>query len=548
MSTVLRYLLGTACLGAGGLSAFGAGAAALGHVATGDPVVSLPVIALGGVSAALMGLSADMFGWVKRGSETAPMTLARSVWATRDRLQKILRRLGNGGEGIYLGLFRDEKGTDELRYDGTKHVLVFGAPGANKSMGIAVPNLAHLGRSMIVLDVKGQLSAIALRRRAKLGKVIVLNPFGIFIEALPYLESAGWNPMLQLDPNSFDFEDGARCLADALIEKGDGQGNSRFFDEGGLNILTAFIMWERLKHGDAAHLSNVRKMLCEPTVYVERTKTPKSGFLHTVMDMTRSGNLSLVNIGSRLLTRLTDENAKTTSVEDVTETVLTQTRLLDTPAMFDDLSSGGAIDFGAFHREVVTVFVIIPADQLDGPCVKWLRMFVNMALHQLYKSPRPTKGRLPPVLFMLDEFANLGRLAEISRALTISRDYGIQLMMFLHHIGQLKKHYPHDDWLGFFTGSGAITAFRTGDAETPDYLCKLYGTREEYVPTLNPTGGTSTTLQAVPLIRPEDVGRLGHGETISLIEPCAMPIKGNAPVYPKTPYASGLDPNPYYGG
>jgi type IV secretion system protein VirD4 len=378
--------------------------------------------------------------------------------------------------------------------------------------------------------------------------VIVINPFGLFLDSLPRLESVGWNPMLQLDPESSDFEDGARCIASAWAEKSaDGSGNSRFFELSADNLSTALIMWERISKRDAARLYNIRSILSEPTIYDETTKTPKSGFLHTLFEMSTCKYPAVVNIARRLLSRLTDRNSQSTAAQDVIDTVLANTRFLDNPAIRDDMDIGGAIDFASLRRKITTIYFALPPDQLEGECAKYLRIFVNLALQQLYKNPRPIEPTLPPVLFMLDEFANLGKLSEITRALTISRDYGVQLAMFCHHIGQLRANYP-DVWPSFFTGSGAITTFRTGDAETPEYLCKLYGNREEQVTTENLDGGMSNTPHDVPLIRPEDVGRLGRGETISLIEPCPMPIKAAAPVYSKTPYGARLDPNPYYRG
>jgi type IV secretion system protein VirD4 len=76
------------------------------------------------------------------------------------------------------------------------------------------------------------------------------------------------------------------------------------------------------------------------------------------------------------------------------------------------MAHGGAIDFGALHREIVTIFLILPVHELTAQA-KWLRMFVNLALRGLYKSPPTSGATLPPVLFMLDEFANLGRLGEV---------------------------------------------------------------------------------------------------------------------------------------
>jgi hypothetical protein len=53
-------------------------------------------------------------------------------------------------------------------------------------------------------------------------------------------------------------------------------------------------------------------------------------------------------------------------------------------------------------------------------------------------------------------------------------------------------------------------------ADKPDLLVKLFGQREELIPTLNPQGGMSNTPHAIPLIRPEDIGRLSKGEAISI--------------------------------
>ena len=83
--------------------------------------------------------------------------------------------------------------------------------------------------------------------------------------------------------------------------------------------------------------------------------------------------------------------------------------------------------------------------------------------------------------------------------------------------------------------------------ETAEQLAKIYGNTEKSVPTQTATG-VSNTPHAIPLIRPEDINRLAHGRTISIIEPCNMPIESSAPVYPKTDYGQGLDPNPYFHG
>ncbi len=482
--------------------------------------------------------------------------IAMSKWATRADIERAdidektprdmpesMSEVEAGKEGVYLGFFADAGGAITLRYKGGKHLLSFGTPGANKSTGLVVPNLSHLPRSIIVIDPKGELAAITARKRATMGRVIVLNPFDLFASRLPHLASAGWNPLLQLDPESHDFEGDAFCVANALIDKAGGGGNSKFFENSAENLAAALVMWERFSRGDKASLRNIRADVSAPNS-PDKDGQPAGGFLFTLRQMRDSKHAAIRTAGGRLYARLTDTKSQANSAQDVIDTFMTSTRFLDDPRIGADMWQGGAIPFGALHREITTIYLILPAHELLAQA-KWLRLFVSLALRELYKNP-PSNPTLPPVLLMLDEFGNLGWLSEIENALNLSRGYRIQLWMFLQNLAQLKGNYK-DKWESFFTGAGAVTSFNTGDTETAEHLAKMYGNREELIATQTATG-LSNTPHAIPLIRPEDIGRLERGETINLVEPCKMPVKGSAPVYTQTRFNEGLDPNPYFHG
>jgi len=496
--------------------------------------------------------------------EAPKQGIALSIWATRRHVDAYnigeTANAETADQGLYLGSFAGEGEPLRLRYKGEKHLLVFGPPGSSKSMGLAVPNIALLPRSMIVIDPKGQLAAITERSRAELGRTIVLNPFGVFADQWPHMESAGWNPLLQLDPKSHDFAGDAVCIADALIDRAaGGGGNSVFFENSAENLLTALIMWEcftksgkpglpviwqQYMRTDKPSLRAIREELGRPTLY-DQKKQPVSGLLHTLKCMAECDNYAIRTTGGRLYSRLTDENSKATSVQDVIETVLSGTRFLDDPRIGYDMAHGGAIDFGALHHEMTTIYLILPVHELQAQA-KWLRMFVSLALRGLYKNPPTSGATLPPVLFILDEFANLGRLQEIIKALGAARDYSIQLFMVLQSLSQLKAHYEKE-WPLFFAGSGAVAAFASRDFETAEQLSKLCGNREERVQTETNSGGT-VTPQSIPLARPEDLMRLERGQTVNFIEPCPWPVVARAPVYAQLDFCEDLAPNPYYRG
>jgi hypothetical protein len=55
--------------------------------------------------------------------------------------------------------------------------------------------------------------------------------------------------------------------AEALIDKGDGGGNSKFFENSAENPAVALIMWERFSKRDNASLRNLRALVSAPTMF-----------------------------------------------------------------------------------------------------------------------------------------------------------------------------------------------------------------------------------------------------------------------------------------
>lgn len=65
--------------------------------------------------------------------------------------------------------------------------------------------------------------------------------------------------------------------------------------------------------------------------------------------------------------------------------------------------------FAGLNEGVSTVFLCLPPDRLDAYS-RWLRLLVAQALTDMARSPvKPAR----PVLFLLDEFAALGRLEHV---------------------------------------------------------------------------------------------------------------------------------------
>ena len=440
----------------------------------------------------------------------------------------------------YLGkLFEDGREHEHLRYPGERNLLTIGPPGSGKGMALIVPNLAHLERSILVIDPKGQAAAITARRRSKLGRVVMLNPFALFTRERPWLTSHGFNPLLGLDPRSQSFITEATSIAAALIEV-DPRSREPHWSQSAQDLLCALIMWECLtaaRDGRVPTLSRVRDLLTEPLV-----RTPDGdavGFLKTIFEIRDSGFTPAVRKISRFA-------SATNEMQGIISTAITQTSFLDLPEFEADLAKPSDFRFADMKEEIVTVYLILPTAELDNGS-KWLRLLVVRALSELLRTPRhQTK---PPVLFVLDEFAQLGNLPPVRSAMNTTRDYGVQIWPILQSLVQLKSIYG-DSWETLFGTCGAVTAYAPRDYTTAKYLSDMCGQKTAVLASESRSAhgaessrGFQTT--GFPVYRPEDLMTFPPNMLLCLAEGLPGPVECVARGYWETPFGQGLDSNPY---
>lgn len=79
-----------------------------------------------------------------------------------------------------------------------------------------------------------------------------------------------------------------------------------------------------------------------------------------------------------------------------------------------------------------------------------------------------------PVLFLFDEFAALGRLQPVERAMGLMAGYGLQLWPILQDIHQLRSLYKTSAGT-FLSNAGVLQAFGVNDYDTADMLSKTMG-------------------------------------------------------------------------
>ncbi|MBI3657340.1 MAG: type IV secretory system conjugative DNA transfer family protein [Acidobacteria bacterium] len=456
--------------------------------------------------------------------------------------------------GIPLGYYFDKRrppGQEwrHLAYSDDRHVVTIAPTRTGKGTTVIMPTLLAHDASCFVTDPKGELAAVTARQRQRLGhQVFILNPFGVLQQefaARGFPASHRFNPLALLDPASPSFVAAVARLGEALVQT---EGNDPHWSNAARDLVTAFIM-HICTEGKERTLSRVRQLLAAPW----------HEFQSTLADMYLSDFPPLKQRAGRFLVP-----DPTTEIQGVIATAITQTSFLDDPAIAACLD-GDDFHFIDLKRQKITVYLVLAAKDIP-PYAKWLRLLLTAALDELMATEE--KGH-KPVLFLLDEFANLGHLAVVETAMALAAGYGLQMWPIVQDINQLKATYS-DRWETFLANAGVTQYFTPNDMTTAEYLSRRCGhttvevqsTGHREVSSREAEEGltgrsVSINRQQRPLRFPEDFYDMDNDQQLifyaglkSPIPAARFPYFAKAEEVPQgvTTYTGLYDINPYHRG
>jgi len=415
-----------------------------------------------------------------------------------------------GNKGIRLGYYKAPEDCGEgwgqiIRYSGDAHLITVAPTGSGKGRDVLVGALLEYEGSCIVIDPKGQLAAITGAQRARMGqKVIVLNPLP---KELPMDlgPSAKYNPMAYLDPNSDAFGPSCEAIADSIVMHEDGP-NSHFSDSA--RQLIAGVIMHLAAHGrdGEKNLVMMQRIVSGPSKVLE-------AFVAEALTSDNEGFIS------GRLARFATVGGEDRELRSIISTATTQCGFINNKAIGASLSASD-FSFRDLKREATTVYLVLPAKFIDT-CGKWFRLVLASAIAELWSDER---GKYP-ILAIIDEFKQLGRLAVIADAMGMARGFGLQLWPILQDLTQLKENYG-DQWETFLGGAAVRQFFAPRETFTADYISKLCGVKTvvtqgqsvQHAEQLlqNDRTGVSWGQQSQPLLHPHNVSSLGPNECLIL--------------------------------
>lgn len=472
-------------------------------------------------------------------------THGSAAWATlRDAINS--SRLFNRGMvsadsyGFALGRFpgAPDNLDPRLRYMG--HVLTCARNGSGKGVGVVIPALLEYPGSAVVLDIKGENYAVTARARRAMGHAVFLvDPFGVTGD-VPF----GFNPLDRLDLSDPDVVSKASNLVEMIVVADGAQdGNSAHFNESAKDLIRGLLVYVcSLSDPTRRTLGEVRRILTLPM----STQDGRESFVGHLSDMSADPSLAF-GLPARSANGFL---AKATTPEGsgVLSTAQRHTSFLDDPRIAAALARS---DFGfdELKAKAMTVYVVMPPATLAAQS-RFMRILVDAAYAAITATPGAPQYN---VLFLLDEFSQLGRMEAIEKAMSLVRGYGARFWIVIQGLDQLKGVYPR--WQTFLS-SAANQFFGVGDNETAKYVSDMLGQTTIEFRTVGDSSssslqgggssGTSTSQQLTgrSLLTPDEVIRTKG--TIVVI-PGERPYQLNLMSYLRDPEYAGLfDANPFH--
>lgn len=369
-------------------------------------------------------------------------------------------------------LFLGTKDGHPIGISTPRHAITIAGARSGKGVACIIPNLKVWKNNTLVIDPKGEAAEETCLDRENMGQdVYVVDPFNDCNVDDKY--RATYNPLDELDVNSFDIREDIITIADGIVMRHNPE-HARW-DNAAVSILAGLIAFVKVAETpDNQNLIRVREIL-----------TDKELFDKAIEIMTEATQCEGIMKAAATIVRTQKDN-------EFTENVVSNTEWLDSRAMKNTLASS-SFSLSQLKNSDTTIFLVLPVNRLgQQQHGRFLRLFVRCSIDAMQKRTPEGKIKNKKCLFILDEFFSLGRINEIAEAAGQMPGYGLHLWPFLQDIGQLISLYGRENAETFFGNSDLHQFFGNTDQTTLEYMSKLTGTIKPDELGLPPTAPTQS--------------------------------------------------------
>jgi type IV secretion system protein VirD4 len=489
---------------------------------------------IGGLSI-LTGLAGHYRAWRQRQQRIAAAepsgTFGEAAFATLDECQQA--GLLNP-QGLYLGLLDGQP----LFYSGKAHLLTVAPARQGKGTSVVIPNLLHSQTSVFVTDPKGELAAVTAAHRAeRFGQdVFVLNPWGL--HGLPQHRCNPLQPLIEAaaDPALIrGVADEAKALALQLLPEPE-DGRNRYFREGSRTILRALML----------HLATREKPdLCTLPEMWRVLSSPRR-LQRAVAEMSGSEALfgMIADLGDDLEAQMEDSPEQ---FADFRQGAIQALDIFDPLGWLADSVNGSDVDFAKLKEGKTSIFLVIPQDKIATHGA-WLGLVTRQAIAAVARSKGGSE-----VLFVLDEFANMGKLAGLAESLTALPGLGVRVWAFVQELSELVRIYGPNTTRTVLSQAEVTQFFAVQDDGLAKSLSAALGQKTVKTKNFNlgrtddDEIGESLGETGRPLMAPDEIRQMGADEQLLFISRLPPVRAKRIPFWAVQPWASWAASNPVEG-
>lgn len=329
-----------------------------------------------------------------------------------------------GQVGVPLGLMLDKvvsvnptKGKIKM----AGHTLVIGATGTGKSYSYIRPQIiaaAVAGDSIVVTDPKGELFFDTANWLKSNGYDIL-----VFNLASPE-QSYRWNMITECK----DMDEIIDLAEWMIMSAGD---DEAFWAGGEVNLLAAALGYVRIADQDALTALGLGKNIRSALKLLSLPQEKIKEFINALPQGTDADTVREIWAGTEKL------------FANYVEGVRNKLRII-TKGSMGDLTRYSDFSLGTVGDKKTALFLILPEEGEFQALLVPFYAFMFRRLNQLAAGMED--GKLPyPTRFIMDEFANIGRVPDIDKVCALGRSKGIMVHIAVQNIGQLQGLYKRNN-------------------------------------------------------------------------------------------------------
>lgn len=389
------------------------------------------------------------------------------------------------------------KGNEIWVDNGESHTLVIGATGSGKTQTVILPTvkiLAKKGESMIITDPKGEIyEKTSEMLRAKGYQILLLN----FRDPQ---EGNAWNPL------SLPYEMYKNGNQDKAIELLDDLALNILYEE---NSGNADPFWEKtsadyfsgialgLFEDAAPEEININSISLMTTVGEE--KFGGSTYVKEYFNGKDPSSAAAINASSTIM-------APNETKGSILAVFKQKIKLFASRENLSEMLSHTDVDLSTIGEKPTALFVVIQDEKTT------YHSLVTILLKQIYETlisvAQKNGGKLPVrTNFLLDEFANMPPLKNVTTMITAARSRQIRFTMIIQNFAQLDQVYGKENAETLRGNCGNLIYLITTELKALEEISKMCGEVKS-----KKDDKTAST----PLVTVSDLQRMKENEVIIL--------------------------------